>query len=467
MIKYCNETHDKRSVVDTAPTRADVPSYPAMMREVPTSTAPSSIPPMTWSHSPRLAPSGATDSVYSRPHMHIAAIDNSLSFPHEHPKGWRSFTYGWLYLPVSLIGRWVVLASVPRSKCSAWSRPFSEQTRRHFLPLLSSKEWWEETVFELKKLFAVDPDFHPKMFARQLAVIKGQAWNVVQSLKHPDEGPLELTRRVKVLVWDEEIEVADDFNSADILGPTSAEAAGPSRQAAKPSGPPSVFGSRPPVRRMRSVSGGAAAMGSFPFPPPIHRTSTDITGVARPIPFASKVSRVNPGATGVSVLEHMEKLDKVEAGLKRLGTEEEVLFEQDEEQEQEQGQGQGQEQGPEQGREREEGEDEDDDLPEMSMSTPTLPPRPHGRNSGHSKRRSEEHGRSSSHLQWASQTSEERRGGRSLDWRRGSISDAGSLHAPRKKVVIAEVSQLNPILLVIHASLTHVPASKSVWRLSK
>ena len=297
------------------------------------------------------------------------------------------------------------------------------------------------------------------MFARQLAVIKGQAWNVVQSLKHPDEGPLELTRRVKVLVWDEEIEVAEDFNSADILGPTSAEAAGPSRPAAKPSGPPSVFGSRPPNRRMRSVSGGASSLSDFPFPPPIHRTSTDITGVARPVPFASKVSRVNPGATGVSVLEHMEKLDKVEAGLKRLGVEEEVLFEENEEQEQEQEQ--------EEGHEREEGEDEDDDLPEMSMSTPTLPPRPHGRNSGHSKRRSEDHGRSSSHLQWASQTSEERRGGRSLDWRRGSISDAGSLHAPRKKVVIAEVGQLNLVLLVYSPITDARFFFQSAWRLSK
>ena len=328
-----------------------------------------------------------------------------------------------------------------------WARPFSEQTRRHFLPLLSSKEWWEETVYELKKLFAVDPDFHPKMFARQLAVIKGQAWNVVQSLKHPDEGPLELTRRVKVLVWDEEIEVAEDFNAADILGPASAEGAGPPRPPAKPSGPPSAFGSRPPGRRTRSASGGAAALGNFPFPPPIHRNSTDYTGVARPVPFASKVSRVNPGATGVSVLEHMEKLDKVEAGLKRLGVEEEVLFEQNEESEQV--------------HEHEEGEEEeeDDDLPEMSMSTPTLPPRPHGRNSGHSKRRSEDHGRSSSHLQWASQTSEERRGGRSLDWRRGSISDAGSLLAPRKRVVIAEVSQSVLVLFVRHPSLTHVYAS--------
>ena len=82
------------------------------------------------------------------PHIHIAAIDNSLSFPHEHPKGWRSYTYGWLYLPVTIIGR-----------------PFSQKTRDHFLPLLTSKTWWRDTAYELRKLFAVDPDFHPKMFA--------------------------------------------------------------------------------------------------------------------------------------------------------------------------------------------------------------------------------------------------------------------------------------------------------------
>jgi hypothetical protein len=35
----------------------------------------------------------------------LAAIDNSLSFPWKHPDGlWRSYPYGWLWLPVSLIG---------------------------------------------------------------------------------------------------------------------------------------------------------------------------------------------------------------------------------------------------------------------------------------------------------------------------------------------------------------------------
>lgn len=45
------------------------------------------------------------------------------------------------------------------------------------------------------------------MFSRQMAVMKGQAWNVVETLKTADHGPLELTRRVKVCVWDDLVDV--------------------------------------------------------------------------------------------------------------------------------------------------------------------------------------------------------------------------------------------------------------------
>lgn len=45
------------------------------------------------------------------------------------------------------------------------------------------------------------------MFAKQIAVMKGQAWNVVETLKTPDHGPLELTRRAKVCVWDDLVDV--------------------------------------------------------------------------------------------------------------------------------------------------------------------------------------------------------------------------------------------------------------------
>lgn len=124
------------------------------------------------------------------PTVTIGAIDNSLSWPWKHPDAWRSYPFGWLFLPVSLIGQ-----------------PFSEATRRHFLPLLTSKQWWSDTQLALRKCFSQDADFKERMYAKQLAVMKGQAWNVVETLKTPDHGPLELTRRARVYVWDDIVEI--------------------------------------------------------------------------------------------------------------------------------------------------------------------------------------------------------------------------------------------------------------------
>ena len=45
------------------------------------------------------------------------------------------------------------------------------------------------------------------MFAKQIAVMKGQAWNVVETLKIADHGPLELTRRARVCVWDDLVDI--------------------------------------------------------------------------------------------------------------------------------------------------------------------------------------------------------------------------------------------------------------------
>lgn len=86
-------------------------------------------------------------------------------------------------------------------------RPFSQKTRDHFLPLLTSTTWWSQTTLALKRVFQVDADFQERMFAKQIAVMKGQAWNVVETLKTPDHGPLELTRRAKVCVWDDLVDV--------------------------------------------------------------------------------------------------------------------------------------------------------------------------------------------------------------------------------------------------------------------
>ncbi|KAL5630016.1 hypothetical protein BROUX41_001622 [Berkeleyomyces rouxiae] len=143
---------------------------------------------------------GTTPS--TTPNITIGAIDNSLSWPWKHPDAWRSFPFGWLFLPVDLIGR-----------------PFSQKTRDHFLPLLTSTHWWSQTQYALRKVFQMDEDFQERMFAKQMAVMKGQAWNVVETLKTMDHGPLELTRRAKVCVWDDLV----DIPVAVPMRPTSSE----------------------------------------------------------------------------------------------------------------------------------------------------------------------------------------------------------------------------------------------------
>ncbi|KAI0743598.1 phosphatidylinositol 3 and 4-kinase-domain-containing protein [Daedaleopsis nitida] len=271
MIKYCEGDHSK-SLVDVAPSRTSRPDMP-MMTEL-----------------RRTEPVGGGNTIIgtSTPPLYAQSYN--------HPKGWRSYTYGWLYLPVTIIGR-----------------PFSQKTRDHFLPLLTSKEWWAETTFELRKLFVVDPDFHPKMFRRQLAVIKGQAWNIVQSLRHADEGPLELTRRTKVLVWDDEVPVTDDMLEAGVANGSSSHSSNAPAISPHASSMPLP---QPRRTRSQSISG---------FPPPIRRLSTDMAGISRPVSFSAKFQRVHPATTGVTVLEHMERLDAVEAGLKRLGVDDDVV----------------------------------------------------------------------------------------------------------------------------------------------
>ena len=124
-----------------------------------------------------------------RPRLKIGAIDNGLAFPWKHPE-WRSYPFGWLFLPLSIIGQ-----------------PFSEKTRRHFISILSSKRWWEECSLILRQMFSRDAEFKERLWKRQWALLKGQAFNVIQTLKEPDQGPLELARRCRVMVWDDEMEI--------------------------------------------------------------------------------------------------------------------------------------------------------------------------------------------------------------------------------------------------------------------
>ncbi|SCU90395.1 LANO_0D08592g1_1 [Lachancea nothofagi CBS 11611] len=130
----------------------------------------------------------------------LAAIDNGLAFPWKHPDEWRSFPYGWLYLPVNVLGQ-----------------PFSEATRRHFLPLLTSTKWWETCFAELTAQFSRDAEFKSRMWKKQWSVLKGQAFNVVETLKNPTQGPLELVRRTQTLVIDDIMHVPSNTLPLAIL----------------------------------------------------------------------------------------------------------------------------------------------------------------------------------------------------------------------------------------------------------
>ncbi|KAF9650860.1 hypothetical protein BDM02DRAFT_3092313 [Thelephora ganbajun] len=300
MIKCCDIDHEKAPIDTTNTSRVDAPQMSEIRKSNPAISGvvvpPAAIPSMSALGTK--APGTATPN-RRQSHIHIAAIDNSLSFPHEHPRGWRSFTYGWLYLPVSIIGR-----------------PFSEGTRNHFLPLLTSKSWWEETSWQLRQLFSLDPDFHPKMFNKQLAVIKGQAWNIVQSLKHEDEGPLELTRRQKVLVWNDEVESTHEMFKPEDEDHHESEDPFEDHED-RPSSPHASISTMPlPTPTARLSFGRPRPQRVISGP---SRRSADFLNFTRPVSFSTTYSKVHPGTTGVAVLEQMERLDAVEASLKKLG----------------------------------------------------------------------------------------------------------------------------------------------------
>lgn len=241
----------------------------------------------------------------SRPHVHIAAIDNSLSFPIHHPNSWRSYCYGWLFLPSSLIGL-----------------PFSASTREHFLPLLTDPAWWQQTVAELYKLFSIDEGFSERMFRRQIGVMKGQAWNIVKSLRNAEEGPLELCRRRTCLVHDEELVVADDEVTAEMIRQTLSV---PVTEPARNEDDQTAY--RPGMAR--NLSTGAGLIDNAPqglsaslsalSPPRFHRHASDsghgIERSASPLPTSKHVDLSRPvygSASGVSMMTYMERLQRKE-----------------------------------------------------------------------------------------------------------------------------------------------------------
>ncbi len=84
------------------------------------------------------------------PRIQVAAIDNGLAFPTQHPNRIRSYPYGWLSNPVA-------------------DEPFSRDTAMELLPLLTAQRT-EEMMRGLEARFRLDPDFSPKSFAKQKSV---------------------------------------------------------------------------------------------------------------------------------------------------------------------------------------------------------------------------------------------------------------------------------------------------------
>ena len=132
-----------------------------------------------------------------------------------------------------------------------------------------------------------------------------------------DEGPLELTRRQKVLVWDDELESTNEiFKNED---EDSHENEDPFEDhEGRPSSPHASINTMPlpaPVARLSfSRPRSHRVVSGFPS-----RRSGDLLNFARPVSFSTTYSKVHPGTTGVAVLEQMERLDAVEASLKKLG----------------------------------------------------------------------------------------------------------------------------------------------------
>ncbi|KAJ3023122.1 phosphatidyl inositol kinase [Thoreauomyces humboldtii] len=136
-----------------------------------------------------------------KPVIQVAAIDNGLAFPYKHPDRWRSYPYGWSFLPASRI-------------------PFSPETRVHILHLLTSPTWWRETMDGLERLFRIDADFSERMWKKQRAVVRGEGYNLVECLRRSETGsvggsPWGLVRRPVVSVFEDEDEGEDEDEALD------------------------------------------------------------------------------------------------------------------------------------------------------------------------------------------------------------------------------------------------------------
>ena len=130
-----------------------------------------------------------------------------------------------------------------------------------------------------------------------------------------DEGPLELTRRQNVLVWNDEFESTHEMFKPEEEDRHESEDPFEDPED-RPSSPHASINTMPlptPTTRLNF-----AKQRPQIIPGPARR-SADFLKFSRPVSFSTTYSKVHPGTTGVAVLEQMERLDAVEASLKKLG----------------------------------------------------------------------------------------------------------------------------------------------------
>ncbi|KNE57515.1 hypothetical protein AMAG_03221 [Allomyces macrogynus ATCC 38327] len=117
---------------------------------------------------------------YADGRIQVAAIDHGLAFPFKHPDKWRSYPYGWLYMPLAKL-------------------PYQPSLAAYTAQLLRDPRWWSRTRTELRELFSIDAGFDTDAFEAQMAVVRGQIYNLLQCL---DAGgsPWDLWFRTPILV---------------------------------------------------------------------------------------------------------------------------------------------------------------------------------------------------------------------------------------------------------------------------
>ncbi|KAJ3358175.1 phosphatidyl inositol kinase [Allomyces javanicus] len=117
---------------------------------------------------------------YADGRIQVAAIDHGLAFPFKHPDKWRSYPYGWLYMPLAKL-------------------PYQPSLAAYTAQLLRDPRWWSRTRTDLRDLFSIDAGFDADAFEAQMAVVRGQIYNLLQCL---DAGgsPWDLWFRTPILV---------------------------------------------------------------------------------------------------------------------------------------------------------------------------------------------------------------------------------------------------------------------------